>query len=288
MSIEITLWQGLRDPHGSRYRTSWPALCARLERPVVTEDKHAVRGLSLATFRDDTRSLDRVEKVCALGLDFDGVKNGDPLDWPLLVERLGHVASVIHTTWSSTPEARRARAFVLLSRPVTAAEYRVIYASAAARLAKRGLFVDRNASDPSRLWFLPSHRPGAEFLYATSTARAQAWQLPEVIEIPAPPPPPQLSLSDAAGDIPSRAASYLEHVGPAISGSGGGTHTFIVAQKLVRGFGLDDDTAFALLSRWNQTCQPPWSPRELRRKIEQARSRGTMAEGSLANAERPR
>ena len=285
MSIEITLWPSLRDPHGSRHRTSWPAFCARLARPVVSEDKHAVRGLSLATFRDDTRALDRVERVYALGLDFDGVKHGDPLDWPLLVERLGHVASVVHTTWSSTPEARRARAFVLLSRPVTGPEYRVIYARAAARLAKRGLYVDRNASDPSRLWFAPSHRQGSEFLHA-AVDDAAAWQLPDVIAIPAPPPAPQLSLSDAAGDVASRAASYLEHVGPAISGSNGGTHTFVVAQKLVRGFGLDDDTAFALLSRWNQTCQPPWSPRELRRKIEQARARGTMQEGSLANAER--
>ena len=282
MSIEITLWQGLRDPRGSRHRTSWPAFCARLARPTVTDDKHAARGLSLATFRDDTRALDRVERVYALGLDLD-----HDLDWPRLVETLSRVASVAHTTWSSTPEARRARAFVLLSRPVTAAEYRVIYASAAARLAKRGLYVDRNASDPSRLWFAPSHRQGAEFLHAAADD-APAWQLPDVIAIPAPPPPPQLFLSDAAGDVASRAASYLEHVGPAISGSNGGTHTFVVAQKLVRGFGLDDDTAFALLSRWNQTCQPPWSPRELRRKIEQARARGTMAEGSLANAERPR
>lgn len=287
MSIEITLWPSLRDPHGSRHRTSWPALCARLARPTVTDDKHAARGLSLATFRDDMRALERVEKVYALGLDLDGVKHGDPLDWPLLVETLGRVASVAHTTWSSTLEARRARAFVLLSRPVTAAEYRVIYASAAARLAKRGLYVDRAASDPSRLWFAPSHRPGAEFLHA-AVDDAPAWQLPDRIETPAPPAPPQLSLSDAVGDVPSRAAAYLEHVGPAISGSGGSTHTFVVAQKLVRGFGLDDDTAFALLSRWNQTCRPPWSPRELRRKIEQARARGTMAEGALAHAERPR
>ena len=282
MSIEITLWPSLRDPHGSRHRTSWPALCARLARPTVTDDKHGARGLSLATFRDDSRALERVEKVYALGLDFD-----HDLNWPLLVQTLARVASVIHTTWSSTPEARRARAFVLLSRPVTAAEYRVIYASAAARLAKRGLYVDRNASDPSRLWFAPSHRQGAEFLHAAVDG-APAWLLPGAIEIPAPPPPPQLPLSAAAGDIPGRAASRPEHVAPPISGSNGGTHTFVVAQKLVRGFGLDDDTAFALLSRWNQTCKPPWCPRELRRKIEQARARGTMQEGSLANAERSR
>lgn len=282
--IEVTHWPSLRDTHGRRVRTSWPALCARLARPVVSEDKHAVAGLSFATFRGDRRALDRVELVSAIGLDFD-----EALDWPCLVATLEACASFVHTTWSSTPAERRARAFILLSRPVSPDEYRVLHGVAARRMAAARLRIDAKVGDPSRLWFLPSHCPGGEFLYAVGDG--PAWQIPAHVRVPEPPrapEPPQLSLSDAAGDIPSRAAAYLEHVGPAISGSGGGTHTFVVAQKLVRGFGLDDDTAFALLSRWNQTCQPPWSPRELRRKIEQARTRGTMAEGSLANAERPR
>lgn len=281
MLIEVTHWPSLRDPHGRRMRCSWTSLCARLGRPLVTADKHAVAGLSLATFRGDRRALANVERVYALGLDVD-----HELVWDELVGALASVASVVHTTWSSRPEDRRARAFVLLSRPVTAEEYRVVYGWAARRLAERRIIIDRAASDPSRLWFLPSHPEGAEFLHAVSDA--PPWQLPARIELPPPPPPPQLALSGAVGDLPSRAASYLEHVGPAVSGSGGHAHTFVVAQKLVLGFGLDDDTAFALLARWNATCRPPWTERELRRKIREARSRGTMAPGSLANAPRPR
>jgi len=281
--IDVTHWPSLRDPNGRRVRVSWPALCARLARPITTTDKHAVAGLSLATFRDDRRALDRVESVSAVGLDFD-----EDLDWGALVESLSGVSAVMHTTWSSAPEARRARAFILLSRPVTAAEYRVLQGVAARRMEAIGAKADDKAADPSRLWFLPSVRPGGEFLHAVGNG--PAWQVPAVVPIPAPAPapaPPQLSLGDGAGDIPSRAASYLEHVGPAISGSGGSTHTFVVAQKLVLGFGLDDATAYALMARWNQTCQPPWTERDLRRKIQQARERGTMQPGKLAHAPRP-
>jgi hypothetical protein len=283
VSVDLTHWPSLRDVQGKRVRASWPAICARLARPTVTADKNACAGVSLATFRDDRRSLANVETVSAIGLDFD-----HELNWVALRDCLQDCASVIHTTWSSTPEARRARAFILLSRPVTPAEFRVLHGLASKRMAALGCPIDDKAADPSRFWFLPSHRPGGEFLHAVGTGAP--WQIPDVIPTPTPPPmaAPQLSLTDAAGDLPSRAAAYLEHVGPAISGSGGSTHTFVVAQKLVLGFGLDDSTALSILSRWNQTCQPPWSERDLRRKIQQARERGTMVPGKLANASRSR
>ncbi len=221
--------------------------------------------------------------MSAIGLDFD-----EQLDWAALVDALSDCASVVHTTWSSTPEERRARAFILLSRPVSAPEYRVLQKLAAKRMAALGAKTDDKAADPSRLWFLPSVQPGGEFLHAVGTG--VAWKLPATIPLPvepAPAPPQQLELGDrATGDLPSRAAAYLEQVGPAISGSGGGKHTLVVAMKLVRGFDLDDATAYSLLSRWNQTCQPPWTERELRRKISQAREHGTMPFGKLAAAQR--
>lgn len=90
----------------------------------------------------------------------------------------------------------------------------------------------------------------------------------------------------ARPDVVDRAWKYLDTVPPAISGSGGHAHTFLTAQKLVRGFDLDDQTAFILLDHWNQNCQPRWSQHELRRKIEQARAKGTIAFGSLRDQQR--
>lgn len=71
-----------------------------------------------------------------------------------------------------------------------------------------------------------------------------------------------------------RARAYLAKVPPAIEGQGGDEHTFKVACKLVRFFGLSDADALDLLREWNQGCQPPWADRELETKIASARAYG--------------
>lgn len=91
----------------------------------------------------------------------------------------------------------------------------------------------------------------------------------------------------ATVDVVERARRYLERCDGAISGSGGHTQTFLVAQKLVRGFRLDEHAAYALLSAWNQRCKPPWSERDLRRKIRQAATHGSMQPGTLLDSPRP-
>lgn len=71
-----------------------------------------------------------------------------------------------------------------------------------------------------------------------------------------------------------RAYRYLERVEPAISGAGGHSRTFWVCQLIVKGFGLEPDDAFHVLSDWNARCDPPWSDRELKRKIREAARHG--------------
>ncbi|MBN1610867.1 MAG: hypothetical protein JW940_29820 [Polyangiaceae bacterium] len=79
-----------------------------------------------------------------------------------------------------------------------------------------------------------------------------------------------------------RAAQYLRQVPPALSGSGGHGTTFAAAVALTRGFALDEQTAFRLLSEiHNPTCEPPWSERELRHKVESAAKGSTRAPGYL-------
>jgi KaiC/GvpD/RAD55 family RecA-like ATPase len=74
--------------------------------------------------------------------------------------------------------------------------------------------------------------------------------------------------SEAA--VVDRARKYIAKMPPAISGQGGHNTTFHVACVLVLGFGLPEDCALALLREYNQTCNPPWSERELQHKISQA------------------
>jgi RecA-family ATPase len=82
-----------------------------------------------------------------------------------------------------------------------------------------------------------------------------------------------------------RAALWLAKVPPAISGSGGHSQTYTAAVGLVHGFGLSDTDAFALLSDWNRSCQPPWQDRELLHKIRQANEKShSKPRGHLANS----
>jgi len=71
-----------------------------------------------------------------------------------------------------------------------------------------------------------------------------------------------------------RAAAYLDRIPPAISGSGGHGQTYAAATAMVHGFGLDPETAFSLLwDRYNPRCEPPWSEKELRHKVNDAASK---------------
>jgi len=70
-----------------------------------------------------------------------------------------------------------------------------------------------------------------------------------------------------------RAALWLSKVPPAVSGQSGHSTTYTAAVGLVHGFQLSEGDALALLSNWNQYCQPPWSDRELTHKLREAASK---------------
>lgn len=68
-----------------------------------------------------------------------------------------------------------------------------------------------------------------------------------------------------------RASAYLLSMSPAVSGQGGHAATYTAATVLVHGFSLDPERALQLLmSDYNPRCQPPWTEKELRHKVEDA------------------
>ena len=74
-----------------------------------------------------------------------------------------------------------------------------------------------------------------------------------------------------ATNVDTRAIAYLAAMPPAVSGSGGHSQTYAAATALVHGFGIDADRALAILAaEYNPRCDPPWSEKELRHKINQA------------------
>jgi hypothetical protein len=69
-------------------------------------------------------------------------------------------------------------------------------------------------------------------------------------------------------DAYERAARYLEHTPPAISGQGGHVATFTTALKLVTRYPeLGESDLLELLACWNQRCEPPWSRTDLEHKL---------------------
>ncbi len=287
-AITATHFPSLTNAQGQRFTTTWSKLLERLSLPRISADKHAVPGLSLATFAGDRRALANVERVFAVGLDLD-----EAVDLSDLRGRFNAHAAFVHTTWSSTLFAPRCRVFLLLSRPVTGDEYRRVYRHIAGIVEAGGLVVDRAASDPSRFWFLPCVREeGSAFVYWTCTGGPVDVGAALAAEPPPTPPPPMPSSKPSVGGWASpvdRARKYLAKCPGAIQGSGGSNVTLMVAIRMVRGFDLSVDEAYALIANdYNPRCVPPWGERELRRKVEEAAAKGRMAPGELLAKERAR
>jgi hypothetical protein len=80
-----------------------------------------------------------------------------------------------------------------------------------------------------------------------------------------------------------RAMAYLEKEPPAVSGQHGHDRCFHVACVLVVKFGLTKEEAFAAIQPWKGRCQPPWSEKDLRHKIDDA-DKQPGPRGEYANA----
>lgn len=100
------------------------------------------------------RKSANVAEVWALVCDLD-----DDLDgWDSLVERVEATGrrAILHTTWSHTPEAPRARVVFPLDEAVSAEKWAEVWESGAAWASSWGAVVDGKCKDPARLYFLPA------------------------------------------------------------------------------------------------------------------------------------
>lgn len=75
-------------------------------------------------------------------------------------------------------------------------------------------------------------------------------------------------------DVLNRAQAYLDKMPAAISGSDGSGTALNAACRMVIGFALSGEDAYSLLANgYNSRCDPPWTEKELRHKIESAEAR---------------
>lgn len=93
----------------------------------------------------------------------------------------------------------------------------------------------------------------------------------DAVEAPKTPLPAPVPLYDSS-DVVGRCARYVDTLEPAISGQGGHNQFLWAARAVFWGFGLDDQTGRAILNRYNARCQPPFNPRDVEHKIQDAKS----------------
>ena len=126
------------------------------------------------------------------------------------------------------------------------------------------------------------HRSGGTYVdIGGELAAAPAWLLrwpglrKLVDDAAAPSPLPVVEGSPEEAECLEEAIKMLTSAPVSIAGQKGHGTLWVLAQRLMRSFELPIDTAYALLiEHYNGRCLPPWSGRELRHKLEQARDSG--------------
>lgn len=95
--------------------------------------------------------------------------------------------------------------------------------------------------------------------------------------------PIRVDLGRYAGiDRVERARQYARAIPGAVEGDGGDNTTWLAANKVARGFALNEDEAFAVLwTAFNPRCRPPWTEKALRRLVSRALAIGDMPIGAL-------
>ena len=76
--------------------------------------------------------------------------------------------------------------------------------------------------------------------------------------------------------------NFLEKHSPAVEGESGDHHTYVTACRL-KDFGLSEAKCFELLrDHWNDDCDPPWSDKDLKEKVQNAYTYGSERPGAAS------
>ncbi len=181
--MHFTLWSHVTNTGGTYAEITWTDFLSIIRNPTVAVEKTSLEGWSPARFRDNTRSKANVEGVSCIVLDDDA--SGRTTEE--LSTQWAEYAGVVHTSFSHTAEHPKHRIILRCSRDMSAVEHARVW-----RTVAEGKGLDEATKDPSRLWFLPGHREGAEY---------------RCVELPGQPIDVDAVLADASGHPPPADAS---------------------------------------------------------------------------------
>jgi Bifunctional DNA primase/polymerase, N-terminal len=197
-----------------------------------------------------------------IGIDIDGTEG---------VRRLEQIIGIIPETLAFTTPGGQDRRRLLFPHPSMEVANRSLRMDGheAVRIVTKGA---QTVMPPSR------HASGGRYHWTNQSAPLPFPQLlldylllPESPSVIAPPPVAPAPPLPGQASAFTRARAYLALCDAAVAGQGGHNQTFKIACKLVKGFGLGAETALQLLlSDYNPRCEPPWTEKELRHKVNDA------------------
>jgi hypothetical protein len=281
--MEDAMTMPLADAALAYAKYGWAVLPIRDKRPLcsngvygATTDPHAVRAM----WREHPDANIGVRCDWFFVVDIDP-RNGGLDSWlELLCNKQGEITEWEHNTWRAGTGSGGTHVYFQADERLKNVPLGKIADGIDIKgNGKHYVLVSPSKTQGQYYW---SNRPSRTELY-----RAPEWLIVEILRVKrplqlvAPPMPDSLDNLGQSIDRVRRALSYVKHIEPAVSGQGGHTQTLVTAIRVCRGFALSETEGYLVMSEWNKTCQPPWSEKDLRRKVREALTRGQMAMGAL-------
>lgn len=140
--------------------------------------------------------------------------------------------------------------------------------------------LDEACKDPCRIYFLPSHSPADKDSAHIEMHEGELLDVDGILadapelanEAPAFPAPSEGLLASIQTSIRYKLCeAHIHKCAPAIEGQHGDLRTFITAH-LSMDFALTKEEFMPLFLEWNARCKPPWSEKDLEKKLDNAQS----------------
>lgn len=280
LAAAFTLWPDLHAQEGTSVLATWDELFKSWLEPPPFRGKLSQAGWSASICDPPRRGTASVVAMTALVLDYDG---GTTIDAG--ADLWSDYYGALHTTSSHTASNPHFRIVLPLARNVSREEYAIVWRWAQKLAASAGQKIDASTKDVARVWFAPARTEDYEVRRLGGSAPLDPDGILAAHKYDEHERQRAATESVAPrGDTEKRAAAYLRKLPASISGSGGHQALWTAALALVRGFRVPPARALAMLrSDFNPRCQPPWSEKELRHKIDGAEQDATTEYGYLAD-----
>ena len=263
LKFTITTFKDRKSPIGTKNEWTWGELWESFQRPEITEESETeyramtneqktlvkdVGGYIAGELLANRRSKAALVNRQIVTIDADYAK---PYAWEDFL--VAHECNcLVHTTHSSAPEAPRLRWLFPLSRPVNAAEYRVIARELSKWVGAES--IDDSTDQPERLMFWPSVSFDGEYWVKGLTD--SEFLDPDTLI------PEGADLQDFTESVP-KADKPIED-GVLSVGEGQRNKTVFSFAANLRGQGLDQVGIRAILEEYNDRyCSPPLEAWEL-------------------------